>query len=168
MIKVYIRLVLFLLTFGSLQAGNLLPAPMELTVTGGIKNPLGFYDNTPSFSWILPHAQNVHKQYAYELVVATKPGLLPYKADVWRSHKVVSDQSVDVKFRGRALQSRQRVFWKVRYWSESNQPSAWSDVASIEMGLLSNNDWEAQWVKIPDPATWETTRYGTRLFTPQY
>ncbi|WP_248722430.1 alpha-L-rhamnosidase [Seonamhaeicola sp. ML3] len=145
---------------------NTVQVPEQLRVSEGFQNPLGFYDATPSFSWKL--SQTVKNQIAYKIVVASKPELLPNQPDIWNSGKVTSNQSTFVKYEGKTLKSRQNVFWQVQYWDENDNLSSWSETAQIEMGLLSNTDWKAKWVKIPDPKEWETTQYGTRLFRPQY
>jgi len=149
-------------------SNNELQLPQDLTVSEGFENPIGFYDSIPSFSWKLSQNEDYKAQTAYTIVVASKPELLPNNPDVWNSGKVASNQSVFVKYKGVPLQSRQTIYWQVRYWDENQQPSHWSEIATIEMGLLSNSDWKARWVKIPDPKVWDTTRYGTRLFRPQY
>lgn len=145
---------------------NTVQVPEQLQVSEGFQKPLGFYDATPSFSWKL--SQTVKKQTAYTIVVASKPDLLPNQPDIWNSGKVTSNQSTFVKYEGTPLKSRQKVFWQVQYWDENDNPSKWSAIAQIEMGLLSNTDWKAKWIKIPDLEDWETTQYGTRLFRPQY
>ncbi len=147
---------------------NGLQAPSKLTVSEGFQNPIGFYDSIPTFSWKLPQSKDTKKQMAYAIVVASKPDALPNNPDVWSSGKVISNQSVFVKYEGTPLKSRQKVYWQVRYWNEENQESNWSKVANIEMGLLSNSDWKGKWIKMPDPKKWDTTRFGTRLFKPQY
>ncbi|WP_156152524.1 family 78 glycoside hydrolase catalytic domain [Flammeovirga sp. OC4] len=166
----HIFLLQFLISIGiTVQASeNLLPAPVALTNAEGFVNPLGFYDDTPSFSWKIPPSSNTKKQKAYTIVVASKPELLPDKADLWTSGKVDSDQSIDISYGGEALKSRQKIYWQVRYWNEDDYSSDWSEVATVEMGLLSNQDWKAEWIKIPDPKEWERTEYGTPLFRPQY
>ncbi len=148
--------------------GRNLESPYDLSVSEGFQNPLGFYDSMPSFSWKLPKTSAVKKQNAYSIVVASAPDLLPDSPDVWSSGKVMSNQSVFVKYAGNPLKSRQKIYWQVRYWGSENSVSDWSEISSIEMGLLSNADWKAKWIKIPDPKKWDTTRYGTRLFRPQY
>ena len=161
-------LIQFIFSHCTQLAGEGLPAPIGLVVSEGFVNPIGFYDSEPTFSWKLPESDNIKKQTAYSVVVASKPELLPDNADLWSSGKVMSDQSVDIEYGGKSLQSRQKVYWQVRYWNEEDQASSWSDMAYLELGLLSNDDWQAQWIKIPDPEKWDTTEYGTRLFRPQY
>ncbi|WP_299012525.1 family 78 glycoside hydrolase catalytic domain [uncultured Polaribacter sp.] len=145
-----------------------LERPNSLSVSEGFENPLGFHDSIPSFSWKLPAEISIKKQTAYSIVVASNPDLLPENPDVWSSGKIISNQSVFVKYGGNPLKSRQKIYWQVRFWDNENRASNWSEIVSIEMGLLSNKDWKAKWIKIPDPKKWDTTRYGTRLFRPQY
>lgn len=117
-----------------------------LTVSEGFKNPLGFYDVKPSFSWQLPVLDNVKNQSAFQIIVASHPDLLPNNADLWDSKKQKTSQSNWVKYNGLPLQSRQKVYWQVKYWNQDNEASSWSDINHFELGLLSNNDWQAQWI----------------------
>ena len=66
----------------------------DLTVSEGFKNPLGFYDATPTFSWKLPVTDGVKHQSAYQIVVASSEDLLPDNADLWDSGKQMKDQSI--------------------------------------------------------------------------
>src|ERR1035438_313427 len=64
--------------------------PVELRVDN-LKTPLGIDDPAPRFSWQLQDAARGAKQAAYEIEVATKPGLFDYVvADVWDSGRVES------------------------------------------------------------------------------
>jgi len=51
----------------------------------------------------------------------------------------------------RLCDPRDRVVWQVRVWTTADvaAPSAWSDPASWEMGLLNPLDWQAQWIAHP-------------------
>src|SRR5512135_1960336 len=60
---------------------------------------------------------------------------------------VVSHQSIHVPYGGSALHSGQRCTWRVRAWDGNDQPSAWSEPAWWEMGLLHPADWQAHWVE---------------------
>ncbi|RXP46226.1 rhamnosidase [Lutibacter sp. HS1-25] len=164
----FIIVIKLICIIGVVQAKESLPAPIGLSVSEGFLNPIGFYDSKPTFSWQLPQASNIKNQTAYEIVVASRPELLMKSPDVWSSGKVISNQSVNVSFGGNELKSRQKIYWQLRYWNQEGHSSNWSEIASVEMGLLSNSDWKAQWIKIPDPDQWNTTNYGTPLFKPQY
>ncbi|WP_397364569.1 family 78 glycoside hydrolase catalytic domain [Olleya sp. R77988] len=119
---------------------------IDLTISEGFKNPLGFYDATPTLSWKLPASENNKSQSAYQIVAATSKYLLPNNADLWDSKKQDTDQSVWVKYDGKALQSRQKVYWQVKYWNQDKEASEWSDINNFELGLLTNKDWQAKWI----------------------
>jgi alpha-L-rhamnosidase len=110
----------------------------SLTVGDGAVNPLGFYEAKPVFSWKLP--LGVNKQTAYRL--ETKAG-----EKQWDSGWVGSDQSVWVPYTGEPFASRQQVAWRVSFRDEKGKDSGWSEPATFEMGLLSAQDWKAQWIR---------------------
>lgn len=140
----------------------------ELTISEGFSNPIGFYDAKPSFSWKLPFNNQIKGQSAYTIVVATSPGLLPEEPDVWNSGKVISEQSTYVPYQGNLINSRQKLYWQVKYWDQNGNVSDWSDIATFEMGLLSNSDWLGKWIGISNKTPLEKTRSNTPLFIPQY
>jgi alpha-L-rhamnosidase len=96
------------------------------------QDPLGIDAPKPRLSWVL----NSGRQTAYQVVV---DGL-------WDSGKVMSDQSVNVEYAGKRLESRQRCEWKVRVWDADGKSSAWSAPAFWIMGMLHPEDWTAQWI----------------------
>ncbi len=56
--------------------------------------------------------------------------------------------SVDfVPYGGPPLTSRQKLSWRVRFRDESGKESDWSSSARFELGLLSSDDWKAQWIR---------------------
>ncbi len=136
---------LFTLILTVSTAAAAAPAAEDLTICEGFKNPIGLYDATPVFSWKLP--VKVKAQSAWQLVVAINTKLLPEKADLWDSGKVVSGQSTWIPYAGKALHSRQEVFWQIRYWDENGRASKWSKPASFELGLLNNSDWKGLWIR---------------------
>jgi alpha-L-rhamnosidase len=116
-------------------------------------NPLGIDARRPRLSWRLESARRGERQTAYRILAASSEAALRAdRGDVWDSGKVASDQSVHVSYAGRALRSRERVFWKVRAWDRDGRPSAWSEAARFEMGLLERADWSAQWIALPGGA----------------
>lgn len=141
-------------------------APHALTVSEGLENSIGFYDATPTFSWKLP--ATVQGQGAYSIVVASSPELLPHKADLWKSDRVSSDQTLFVNYGGEPLASKQKAYWQVKYWDENGVASDWSEVAHFELGLLSKADWKAQWISIPASELTELDKRKSLIFRPQY
>ena len=113
-------------------------------------NPLGLDIAAPRLSWELRDSRQGARQTAYQITVAGSMRELGGKAGfVWDSGKVVSDQSVHVPYRGPALVSRQRYYWRVRVWDAQGKPSAWSSPTWWEMGLLKRGEWVGQWIEGP-------------------
>ena len=133
-------------------------------------NPLGIDAQKPRLSWKIEDPKSEipnlkfqiprgRKQTAYQVLVASSPELLARdQGDLWDSGKVQSDQSIQVEYAGKPLESGQICHWKVRItmMTSERQPlpfSAWSEPASWSMGLLKPEDWSAEWVKHPGTQT---------------
>ena len=157
-----------------------------------LKDPLGIDVAKPRLSWKLetsafamPTADKGNlklergiKQTAYQVLVASSEELLKdgwfkaSKPDLWDSGKVESDQSINVEYQGKPLESGQKCFWKVRIWftvqgsayakatadMSAVQGSEWSKTAMWTMGLLKPEDppspgssgvtsWSAKWIR---------------------
>ena len=115
-----------------------------------LKNPLGIDRSSPRLSWKLeaaPPAGRGLKQVAFQiLVAATEHALRAGNGEIWDSGKVASDQSLNVVYAGKPLESRQRCWWKVRVWDQDGRVSGWSEAAMWSMGLLHADDWKAKWI----------------------
>jgi alpha-L-rhamnosidase len=113
-----------------------------------LENPLGLDVAAPHLSWQSDSAERNWKQVAYEVLVASSDeDLLANKADIWDSGKVDSAESVGITYRGPALESRHRYFWKVRVWDTAGQVSESTTVSWWETGLLHAADWKAKWIR---------------------
>jgi alpha-L-rhamnosidase len=129
--------------------GGMPGGPMQVTRmrTEYRTNPLGIDVKQPRFDWWLASDQRGQRQTAYQILVASsEANLAADRGDLWDSGKVVSTQSIQVVYRGSALISRQRAWWKVRVWDKDDVPSAYSAAASWEMGPLAPSDWTASWI----------------------
>jgi len=132
-------------------------------------NPLGIDVAQPRFNWVLSSSRRGQMQSAYQILVASSEENLSQNiADLWDSGKVVSEQSVNVIYKGSALKSGQKCWWKVRCWNKPGEdgmyvtptyhgmetleamrqerPSAYSAPATFEMGLLKQSDWQGNWI----------------------
>jgi alpha-L-rhamnosidase len=121
------------------------------------ENPPGIDVTSPRLSWRLEAGtERGIRQTAYQVLVASSEDLLSRgRGDLWDSGKVASDQSIQVEYAGKPLESRMRCYWKVRSWlvrhsslSDGGTPAgeAWSKPASWAMGLLKPEDWSAGWI----------------------
>jgi len=86
----------------------------------------------PGFSWTLSEA--ISCQNAYQIQVAsTGKNLEKGKADIWSSGKVLSSQSVNVLYKGPALQPDKTYYWRVKLWS-NNKESPYSVIQAFRTG----------------------------------
>jgi alpha-L-rhamnosidase len=139
-------LLIMLATLGSAMAAGGPAAPSNLRCEY-LSNPLGVDVRQPRFAWVLEHAERGQVQSAYQVLVATRlSGLDQDQGDQWDSGKVASDNSTQVVYGGKPLVSGATYFWKVRYWDGNGNASPYSQPARFDMGLLSPDDWKAQWI----------------------
>jgi len=140
--RLWSSLLLLILTVDSIQAMTATELKCEYRV-----NPLGIDAEEPRLSWILNSKERGDVQTACQILVSsTIERLTESSADLWNSGKLGSGQSIHVVYKGEALQSKQRYFWKVRVWDKNGRPSPWSDTAWWEMALLNESDWQASWI----------------------
>ena len=152
----------------SCESKGVLKGATDLAISEGFKNPLGFYDAKPTFSWQLPVSEDNKRQSAYQIVAASSPDLLPNNADIWDTKKQISEQSTWIKYEGETLQSRQKVYWQVKYWNQDEEASDWSEVNTFELGLLNNTDWKAKWVGLDTAKDSVRGREKVLIHKPQY
>jgi len=113
-----------------------------------LTNPLGIDRHSPRLSWTLKTNQQGQKQSAYHVLVASSLDKLDKDVgDLWDSGKVESEQSLHVVYKGDTLISRSRYYWKVRIRDASGQMSSWSNPSSWSMGILSQDEWQGQWIQ---------------------
>ncbi len=113
-------------------------------------NPIGIDVKEPRLSWRFISNRRGAKQAAYQLAAGLdEVYLLQGESLLWDTGKVDSDQSIHIPYAGPSIQSRQRIYWRVRVWDENAHSTGWSDTAWFEIGLLEQDDWAAQWVGNP-------------------
>jgi hypothetical protein len=138
------RFLLSLLLFCSLASAAVQPVKLECEARS---NPLGVDVAQPRLSWVLESTEKGQRQTAYRILAASKPELLQAgRADLWDSGEVVSEETLNIPYRGKALASNQRCFWQVQsrdragVWTKSVAVAEWT------MGLLQASDWQASWI----------------------
>ncbi|MBG0859151.1 MAG: family 78 glycoside hydrolase catalytic domain [Bacteroidales bacterium] len=125
--------------------------PFDLTCEY-LKDPMVIDVTNPRLSWINVAGEDERGQYqtAWEIRVAgTKELLLSGKADLWNSGKVISGESVNVRYGGKILKSMRECWWQVRVWDKNKEISGWSEPAFWNMGLLDQSEWKAKWIGVP-------------------
>lgn len=112
-----------------------------------LNNPEGIDVLQPRLSWQINAAVNDVKQTAYQIVVASSlENLNSDKADLWNSGKVESKESVNIVYKGKRLENRQDVFWKVVVWTSKGEAKS-NENAHFSIGILTYADWKStRWI----------------------
>ena len=125
------------------------------------EDPMGVDTAQPRLYWKVEGRARGQRQTAYQILVASTEALLAKdQGDLWNSGKVLSDETIHVRYGGKEPRSSQQVFWKVRVWDKDDRGSAWSQPANWTMGLMiqeepgersrySGAGWEGQWICAP-------------------
>ena len=130
------------------------PAWAEMTI-GEMRceyalNPIGIDTLQPRLSWTLLDDRRNQYQTAYQVeVAASTEDLLQDKNLLWNTDKIASDENTHIVYRGAALQSGARYYWKVRVWDKQGNVSPWSAPAWWQIALLKDTDWKAKWIGLP-------------------
>ena len=132
--------------------------PIQLR-TEYLENPLALGTTVPRFSWQLspgdPSAKAV-TQTAYEIEVR-KAETQGEGAVLWSSGKITSNRTSQIEYSGWPLISRLRATWRVRAWSQNDGDAPWSAWATFGIGLLTPDDWQAQWISAARDESFTTT-----------
>ena len=116
-----------------------------------LMNPVGLDVIAPRLSWKMHTTRKGAMQSSYHIMAATSEELLQKETpDLWDTKMTLSDQSIQLSYSGKPLRSGMKVFWRVQIRDERHYTSPWSETASWEMGLLSKEDWKADWIGAPE------------------
>lgn len=114
--------------------------------------PLGIDEEIPTFSWQMESQKRGASQTAYQITVADSKENLSDKIYLWDSGKVFSSESVGICYNGQSLKPKQRYFWSVTVWNESDVPVTASEISWFETGLLGCGLPGAKWISAPSPS----------------
>ncbi|SFR66997.1 glycoside hydrolase family 78 protein [Maribacter stanieri] len=158
----------FILLISLITSFSIIKTEILNLVTEYKTNPIGIDVQKPRLSWQLNSDEKNVKQTAYEIRVAdSKENLESDKNLIWSTLKVESDQSVNVVYKGPALNSMQRVYWQVRIWDDKDRVSKWSIPAYWEMGILDKALWTASYIAMNDITT-EKKSHPSQYFRTEF
>ncbi|MBV9896551.1 MAG: family 78 glycoside hydrolase catalytic domain [Chloroflexi bacterium] len=109
----------------------------DLTVERRV-NPLGIDARQPRFGWRLSDGA----QAAYQIELRDSSG-----SAVWDSNRLEDRSSTYLRYGGPQLKSCEQYQWRVRVWTADGGETDWSAPATFEIGLLSAEDWSADWIQ---------------------
>lgn len=117
------------------------------------ESPEGIASVRPRFSWALA-ARDLDarglKQSGYRVTVArSAEELNDPKALVWDTgvvREAEGSKTSQVEYAGVPLESRDRLWWRVRVWDQESRDSGWSEPASFSVGLVDQAQWTAGWI----------------------
>ncbi len=114
-------------------------------------NPEGIDEKKPRFSWELASESRGVVQTAFQILVSsTSEGLKKNRGNIWNSGTVKKQDTNQIVFKGKLLNSYKQYFWKVRVWTnKSDKPTPWSDAACWSMGILDEKKWKGDWIAYP-------------------
>lgn len=146
----YLFCLIVILTFQACQFSAEI-SPVNLTCEN-ITDPILIDLSEPRLSWInKPESGSggIH-QTAWEIRAASSEQILVSgKPDLWESGKINSEESINIKYGGKQLNSRQDCWWQVRVWDNTGRRSGWSETAFWSMGILNESEWNAKWIGAP-------------------
>ena len=117
------------------------------------QSPLGI-SNNPHFGWVIASTNRSELQTAYRIIVYMNSSATETRGEIWDSEKVMSDQSINVGYKGKKLEAGTRYYWKAKVWDKNGVESKWSTEASFVTALFDSEDWaRARWIayeEMPD------------------
>ncbi|MBK1876015.1 alpha-L-rhamnosidase [Pelagicoccus mobilis] len=110
-------------------------------------NPSAIDERSPRLGWRSVSKRKGARQTAFQIQVSTtRSKLQEGVADLWDTRKTVSDESQQITYSGQPLYSKMQCYWRVKLWDDRDKESEWSEIASWGMGLLEEDDWNADWI----------------------
>ena len=126
-------------------------------------DPVVIDNPQPVFSWQLVSPLRGVYQTGYQIWVSSnEKALTDNKAAIWNSGKIISDESLQVPYRGPALQSNKTYYWKVKVFTNKGEADSRA-IGSFGTAFLSSKEWKAKWIGIDSAFAWDSISQWSRL-----
>ena len=155
--------LLFLLASSSFAAKRKQPSVVVMDLrTERLVNPMSINTSSPRLGWRIESNKSDVMQTSYHILVASSEEKLDNNnGDMWDT-TVNSDRSQWITYEGRQPRSNTRCYWKVRIVTTQGE-SDWSAPAMWNVGLLSESDWQGQWIGFDQSMPWDVEGVHSRL-----
>ena len=133
-------------------------------LTERMAQPMSIDTPTPRLGWVIEAAQGLKdvRQTSYHLIVAsTREKAEALEGDLW-DVSANTDQSQWIRYAGKTLRSNTRCYWRVKV-STTQGDSEWSDVSVWNVGLLTESDWQGQWIGLDHAMPWDKEEEHSQL-----
>ena len=132
------RILFLLFAFVFINSEGNAQLQVQSLLTENLPDPISINEMHPRFSWKLVSDKRNLMQTAYEIRVGKDISSIGNNKNLlWSSGKVSSDSSVQLVYKGTALQPATKYFWQVRAWDNQGNVSPWSRIASWQIGNSS-------------------------------
>lgn len=109
------------------------------------RNPISIDNHTPVFSFETEGDYDFSQQ-SFKIIVSTSKELVKnFIGDMWDSGVVHSEHSIQIKYKGKSLESAKTYYWCVTTTARGGE-NATSDIAEFGMGLLRLSDWKCGFI----------------------
>jgi alpha-L-rhamnosidase len=113
--------------------------------TEHLSNPLGIDELNPRLSWQIKEYDKATHQTAWALAVGKDSvSVAAGHGKIWQSPKRQSNAQF-IRYQGPDLQPFTRYYWSVTTWDQ-NDSAIQGPVASFEMGMIDQHNWQANWI----------------------
>lgn len=142
----YTKFCLLFFFFSLAVFGNKIDTPLQIEQlrVEYLKNPKGISVEKPRFSWLLKSDGFNRYQTAYQIFVSEEKNDVE-KGLIWDSGKVISNNTNQINYNGKELQSNKKYYWQVKVWDEKGVSSL-SEINFWSMGNLNYLDWQGQFI----------------------
>lgn len=125
--------------------------------------PMSIDTPTPRLGWRIEASQNDVVQTAYHLIVcSTREKAEAMEGDIC-DETVESSQSQWIEpTYNQQLRSDTRCYWRVKVFTNKGE-TPWSAVATWNVGLLTESDWDGRWIGLDQLMPWDEQTEHSRL-----
>ena len=164
--KLLLPLLLCLMPFATQAAKKKVASDILVTDmrTERMTRPMSIDTPTPRLGWRIEANNDLKdvKQTAYHIIVASSPEKAEaLEGDLWDA-TANSDQSQWVRYAGKTLRSNTRCYWRVKVTTNKGE-SEWSTTAFWNVGLLTESDWQGQWIGLDHAMPWDKEEEHSKL-----
>ncbi|KAK6857716.1 putative alfa-L-rhamnosidase [Apiospora arundinis] len=118
--------------------------------TNGLRSPLGLDSPNPEFQWRLTRPLTSADSQIQCRLRVSRSGTFDLNTLEWESNTINTEAGqLRVQYEGKPLESRTRYYWCIYISDRGEGTSTFHTSAEqswFETGLLSPNDWTAQWI----------------------